>query len=127
MGERDKLTGIYSCFLPLDFLLLIALITKYYFYYNAFMYKLQWIKDKFNKLHYKMLKILCNINKRIYTKRQKNLLKFLLTSEKGYNMITNWKQNGYSKNGKTGKVPQIRQKIVFLNGKIHNIWRKAPP
>lgn len=77
------------------------------------MYKLQWIKDKFNKLHYKMLKILCNINKQIYIKRQRILLKFLLISGKGYNMITNWKQNGYSENADPRKVPQIRQKIVF--------------
>ena len=62
------------------------------------MYKLQWIKDKFNKLHYKMLKMMCNINNLIYIKRQKFFLKFLLTSGKGYNMITNWKQNGYSEN-----------------------------
>ena len=77
------------------------------------MYKLQWIKDKFNKLHYKMLKILCNINKRIYRKRQNFLQKNFSANGKGYNMITNWKQNGYSERGKIAEITQIRQKIGF--------------
>lgn len=91
------------------------------------MYKLQWIKDKFNKLHYKKIKILCKSDNLIYIKRQKDDPKIFFVNGKGYNMITNWKQNGYSEKDKNPQITQIRQKIDFLSGKFHNIWRKAPP
>lgn len=77
------------------------------------MYKLQCLRDKFNKLHYKMLKILYIINNQIGIKSQKNILKNFLRAEKVTIRLQIGNKTVTAKGTKGCKSRKYAKKLVF--------------